>query len=510
MKYAVIYARYSCERQTEQSIEGQLRICNEFAEKNDLRIVDTYIDRAMTGTNDHRPEFQRMLSDSDKPQIWDIVLVYALDRFGRNSIEVAVNKQRLKKNNKILISATQRTSMNIDGSQNLDGIILENVMIGLAEYYSAELSQKIRRGMNESRQKGNYTGGFVLFGYRVENKKLVIHEDEAQIVRQIFSDYASNKKVTNILKELQDNGILHRGKPFAINTLYRLLSLEKYTGVYHYKGQTFNNIYPQIISVELFETVKAKIESNKYGKHKPDVCYLLKNKLKCGYCGMPVSSDSGTSKNGSIIRYYKCNSKKRKKQDCSLNAFRKEVIESLVINTTLEVFASDTNLRTLAEKIAERQLIRLNNCSVLNILQEEHTKVSQAIGNILKNAEQGLITKSIQERLQQLEEKQSSLHEKIEIEKSKTRLVLKPEDITQYIRKALQKKPRELIDLLVKEVIVFNDKIQIIYNYTKNPDDLDHQDFIFYSTNSIFKLIRKKSYIPEETVSCEYKIECIA
>ena len=418
-KTVSIEDRYSCERQTEQSIEGQLRICNEFAEKNDLRIVDTYIDRAMTGTNDHRPEFQRMLSDSDKPQIWDIVLVYALDRFGRNSIEVAVNKQRLKKNNKILISATQRTSMNIDGSQNLDGIILENVMIGLAEYYSAELSQKIRRGMNESRQKGNYTGGFVLFGYRVENKKLVIHEDEAQIVRQIFSDYASNKKVTNILKELQD-------------------------------------------------------------------------------------------KNGLIIRYYKCNSKKRKKQDCSLNAFRKEVIESLVINTTLEVFASDTNLRTLAEKIAERQLIRLNNCSVLNILQEEHTKVSQAIENILKNAEQGLITKSIQERLQQLEEKQSSLHEKIEIEKSKTRLVLKPEDITQYIRKALQKKPRELIDLLVKEVIVFNDKIQIIYNYTKNPDDLDHQDFIFYSTNSIFKLIRKKSYIPEETVSCEYKIECIA
>ena len=156
------------------------------------------------------------------------------------------------------------------------------------------------------------------------------------------------------------------------------------------------------------------------------------------------------------------------------------------------------------------QLVRLNNCSVLNILQEEHTKVSQAIGNILKNAEQGLITKSIQERLQQLEEKQSSLREKIEIQKSKTRLALKPEDITQYVRKALRKKPRELIDLLVKEVIVFNDKIQIIYNYTKNPDDLDHQDFVFYSTNSIFELIRKKSCIPEETVSYEYKIECIA
>ena len=130
MKSAVIYARYSSERQSEQSIEGQLRVCNDFAARNGLRIVGTYIDRAMTGTNDHRAEFQRMLSDSDTPQEWEIVLVYALDRFGRNSIEIAINKQRLQKNGKILISATQRTSQNIDGSQNLDGIILENVMIG--------------------------------------------------------------------------------------------------------------------------------------------------------------------------------------------------------------------------------------------------------------------------------------------------------------------------------------------------------------------------------------------
>ena len=138
MKSAVIYARYSSERQSEQSIEGQLRVCNEFAQRNDLRIVGTYIDRAMTGTNDHRAEFQQMLSDSDSPQEWEIVLVYALDRFGRNSVEIAINKQRLHKNGKILISATQRTSQNIDGSQNLDGIILENVMIGIAEYYSTE------------------------------------------------------------------------------------------------------------------------------------------------------------------------------------------------------------------------------------------------------------------------------------------------------------------------------------------------------------------------------------
>ena len=92
--------------------------------------MDTYIDRAMTGTNDHRPAFQQMLADCEKTVPWDVVIVYAIDRFGKNSIEIAVNKQRLKKHNKTLVSATQRTSENIDGTKNLDGILLENVYIG--------------------------------------------------------------------------------------------------------------------------------------------------------------------------------------------------------------------------------------------------------------------------------------------------------------------------------------------------------------------------------------------
>ena len=158
METAVIYARYSSDNQTEQSIEGQLRVCQEYAKNNDILLLDTYIDRAMTGTNDNRADFQRMLKDSARNH-WDYVLVYKIDRFSRNKYETAIHKKTLKDNGTRLLSATEYIP------DSPEGIILESMLEGYAEYYSAELSQKIRRGMNESRQKGNYTGGYVLYGY---------------------------------------------------------------------------------------------------------------------------------------------------------------------------------------------------------------------------------------------------------------------------------------------------------------------------------------------------------
>lgn len=254
MKNAVIYARYSSDKQTEQSIEGQLRVCNEYAERNGLAIVDTYIDRATTGTNDNRPAFQKMLADSDKPVIWDIVLVYAIDRFGRNAIEIAVNKQRLRKNKKTLISATQRTSDNIDGTRNLDGILLENVYIGLAEYYSAELAQKVKRGLKENRTKGLYTGGSLTYGYKVENKRVLIDEDQASVVNEIFNMYANGWMAREIIDSLHSRGISYNGKPFLYNAIYNLLHNKKYIGIYEVNDEVFTNVYPQIVPSELFQT----------------------------------------------------------------------------------------------------------------------------------------------------------------------------------------------------------------------------------------------------------------
>lgn len=123
MKTAVIYARYSSDRQTEQSIEGQLHVCNDYAERNNLVIVGTYIDRAMTGTNDNRDDFQRMLKDSDK-KAWDYVLVYKLDRFSRNKYEMAIHRKRLKDNGIKILSAMENIP------ETPEGILLESLLEG--------------------------------------------------------------------------------------------------------------------------------------------------------------------------------------------------------------------------------------------------------------------------------------------------------------------------------------------------------------------------------------------
>lgn len=483
MKTAVIYARYSSDRQTEQSIEGQLRDCNEYAARNNIVIVETYIDRAMTGTNDKRTEFQRMLRDSAK-RAWDYVLVYKTDRFGRNKYELAMNKHTLKVNGIRLIPVKENIP------EGPEGIILESLLEGMAEYYSAELSQKVKRGMRESRSKGNFTGGYVLFGYRVKDKKLVVQEDEAQIVRQIFEDCAAGKLVVNIINEIREKGILNHGRPFARNAVYRILSNEKYIGIYHHNGEAFTDIYPRIVSDEIFSLVAAKLNRNKYGKHVSNVYYLLRDKLFCGYCGKPVNSEAGKSANGETKRYYKCTERRANKQ-CPCKPIRKEIIENIVTESTYKALSSPENLRIITDKLMSANKKRFEDDSVLKMLCSELAAVEKSLHNIHSAMEQGIFTDSTKERLKQLEEKKAELSVKIETERSKNKLLLRESDIIKYISTALKKDPRPMVDALVQKVILYNDKIQIFYNYTRQtPDGSETRRELFFTLNKSFEITR--------------------
>ncbi len=232
MKTAVIYARYSSDSQTEQSIDGQLRVCTEYAKTHDILILNTYIDRAMTGTNDRRPDFQRMIQDSSRKE-WDYVLVYKLDRFSRNKYETAIYKKALKDNKVKVLSAMEYIP------DTPEAIIFESMLEGMAEYYSAELSQKIRRGNNESRLKGNLTGGKIPYGYKNVNKKAVIVPEQAEVVRYIYEQYSIGVYVKDIIANLTDKGIYYFGKPFVQNTVYKILKNERYSGIYRHENKVY-------------------------------------------------------------------------------------------------------------------------------------------------------------------------------------------------------------------------------------------------------------------------------
>lgn len=480
MKTAVIYARYSCDNQSEQSIEGQMTVCNKYAQDNGLVIVDTYIDRATTGTNDNRAAFQQMLADSKKAS-WEVVIVYAIDRFGRNSVEVALNKQKLKLNSKILVSATQRTSENIDGTKNLDGIILEGLYITLAEYYSEELSQKVKRGMKETRSKGYFQGGQLLYGYKLDGRKIVIDESEAETVRYLFTQYSKGVSVRVIIEQLHAMGIYCKGKRFLSNSVYNMLKNEKYSGVYKHGEEVIDNMYPQIVSTDLFQSVQAIIQSNKYGKGSVTAEYLLKHKLTCGCCGQAMHGESGTTKNGTKRYYYKCNGRKKRLNDCKKSAVRKEVLEQLVISNILEQLNQPETIKKAAEYLVELQKKQIAGSDKLQMLLNEKKQAEISLNNILAAIERGIISQTTNKRLHDLEVNIGDLEQQIAIEKAKTEIIVNEEEIIEYYTEAVKLEPQMLINYLVKEIKVYDDEVKIIYNNPTAISPDESQGFSFYT-----------------------------
>ena len=473
MKTAVIYARYSSDNQTEQSIEGQLRVCQEYAQRNDILILDTYIDRAMTGTNDNRPDFQKMIKDSADKN-WQHIIVYKLDRFSRNKYETAKYKKILKDNGVKILSAME----NIPDTP--EGIILESLLEGMAEYYSAELSQKVRRVMNESRLKGNYTGGFLIYGYKVENYKVLINPQQAEVVRFIYEQYALGTYVKDIISHLTQNRIFNRGKPFARNTIYNILKNEKYSGIYRYKNQVFDNIYPQIVPTEIYNKVRKKIELNKYGKRSTEVIYLLKNKLVCGHCGMPITADTGTSKTGKKNRYYKCNGRKQH-NGCNLPATRKDEFENFVIESILLVLKKPKYLNQMLDGLSELQANFSKNNSLLKSLENELKEKEIALNNLLKAVEQGVVNKTTNQRMAELENQIEELNTKIMIEKNQNSITLSRQELREYYLETLMLEPKLLVDYLVKQIKVFENKIEITFNGPIKTSPDDNQGFFICS-----------------------------
>ena len=452
MQTAVIYARYSCDQQSEQSIEGQLRVCEDYAKSHDILILDTYIDRAMTGTNDNRADFQRMIKDSSRKE-WNYVLVYKLDRFSRDKYATAIHKKTLRDNGVKVISAME----NIPDTP--EGIILESLLEGMNQYYSAELSQKVKRGMRETRLKGLYQGGGVPYGYKIDGRKVVIDEERAENVRFMYAQFAGGVYVKEIIRQLTLNGKQYKGKPFAMNTVYNILKNQKYLGVYKHGEEIVDNMYPQIVERETFEKVQTIMYANKPGKRSAEVGYMLRHKLKCGYCGQSIIAEMGTARNGERKYYYKCRGRKARVNECKKSVVQKDILEKLIIDTTIEELSKSEILQSAVNGLLALQESKLKTNTALNNLLREQKQIETALQNLVTAIENGIMSSITNKRLHELEQAQQEIERKILIEKSKTTIRYTEKELREYFEQSLRLEPQMLINYFIKEVVLYDDKI---------------------------------------------------
>lgn len=467
----VIYARYSSHSQTEQSIEGQLQVCYDFAKNNGHTIVGEYIDRAQTGTNDNRVEFKRMISDSAR-HTFEGVLVYQLDRFARNRFNSAINKNELRKNGVCVISAKENIS------DDPSGILVEGILESMAEYYSAELSQKIRRGMNINAEKCLSNGSNPGLGYTVDkDRQFHIDPVGAAIVREIFEQYASGKTVAEIIRELNARHIkTSLGKEFNKNSLHRLLRNRRYIGYYIYKGEETPNGMPRILDDELFDRVQRILDKNKKapararGKEE----YLLTTKLFCGYCREMMTGYSGTGKSGRVYHYYICN--KAKKKQCKKKIVNKQAIEDRIVSECRKLL-NKTNIDHIAKSIANICAAE-SETHAIKQMNKAIKEIDTAIENLLVALEHGQSVDVISERIEQRKLEKGNLEEQIAIENAKQFILTEPQ-VKSFLNSLKtgdidnEKIRKGLINIFLKAVYLYDDKFTLILNGSERMITID-------------------------------------
>lgn len=501
----VIYARYSAgPRQTDQSIEGQLRVCTDFCKQRGLTVIDTYCDRHISGRTDERPEFQRLIADAKRKK-FEAVVVYKTDRFARNKYDSAVYKRELKRNGIQIFYAAEAIP---DGPE---GIILESLMEGLAEYYSAELAQKIKRGMHESALKCQSTGSGRPLGYRVdEQKHFQIDPESAQTVQTIFEQYIKGESNAAICELLNSRGLrTAQGKPFNKNSINRIIKNRKYIGEYRYHDIVVEGGMPAIISKDTFNLAQAEMERRRTRKapKSPKAEYLLAGRLFCGHCKGPMQGVSGTGKSGNKWYYYYCGNTRGKNKTCDKKQVSRDRLERAVVDFTVRYILQEDVLEELARKVHAAQERQNDTASEIAFYEKKLADNKKSIANVLRAIESGAATQTLPARLQELENEQAVILGELSFLKGK-HLAFTEDQILFALMKHLEPYPgeseqdyrRRIISDFVSEVYLYDDRLLIYFNISSEDGKLKSADLsnieggefdegLVSSTNTILHLL---------------------
>ena len=467
----VIYARYSSSNQREESIEGQIRECTEYAERSGIQIVDIYADHALTGTNDQRPEFQRMIRDSEK-RVFNVVLCYKMDRFSRDRYDSAIYKTRLKRNGVNILYAKEHIP------EGPEGIIFESLLEGFAEYYSANLAQNIKRGYRENALKGLAFGPCPLGLTKDSEGFYTLDPATNHIIKLIFDELDAGTTVENLCTLLKAKGYkTARGNDFKPHAIYQIARNPKYCGLYIYEDIIHTDKIPPTVTREKFDSVQRRIGSSPSAssKHREDDTYLLSGKIFCGSCGAPMIGMSGTSKTGDKHYYYACQTVRRKKGGCGQKNLKRDVINDLVITHTVQTVLQNDVIDYIADRVMDIQASD-QSTSALKYLEKQLAAVEKSIKNIMSAIEEGIFTPSTKNRLNELENQKAEIE--LSIAKESIAKPTVPREFVVYWLNRFKDMNlsdpavrRSMVDTFVNAVYVCKGSVVIIYNYSDAPTD---------------------------------------
>lgn len=469
-KNAVVYARYSSHRQGEQSIEGQLAEAYKYAAAHNYKIIHEYIDRAMTGRNDNREQFQAMLKDTTKKQ-FEIIIVWKIDRFGRNREEIAFNKYRCKKNGVKVVYVAESIP------DTPEGVILESVLEGMAEYYSLQLSQNILREQRASAEKYQSTGGNRPLGYltNLKTKKFVIDPETAPTIRLVFDLYAKGSTVSEITAELNHRGLRTlRGAEFTKNSLYSILKNEKYIGIYTYKDEIrIEGGVPAIVNEKVFAKVQKMLKMNKRAPSRTwnKIEYLLTDKLFCGKCGSKMIGESGTGKSGKKYNYYAC-AKRKHKHLCDKKPVSKDRMETMIIDAIMDILNNDELLDFIADSVWAYYQEQHKDTEYQTVLKHKLAEIEKAMANIIKAIESGAFNASLKERMDDLDAQKAEIKAELSGIELSHAVKLSRDYILFYLtdlRNGDADNPefqKRLIETFINSIFVYDDRIIVNFNYS--------------------------------------------
>ena len=479
MENAVIYPRYSSHGQNDMTIEGQIRICTEFAHSRGLNVIKIYPEKAKSASKDthKRKAFQQMLHDAESGA-FQYIIVYKFDRFARNRFESMMIKHQLKEKCGVKVLSALEPVTDDEGGELYEMFVEWN-----DEKYSQRLSVRIRDGLTTSVENGTFTGSKLIFGYKLidtdkTGKKGTIHkvaidEKQAEIVRFVYTEYAKGTDKKDIAAALNARGERFNGKPFKGRTFDRWLTNAKYTGEYYFGGRLCANTYPPIIDKLLFAEVQKRLAKNKIlaGANSAVEPYLLTGKAYCGHCGTAIVADGGTSCNGKKHYYYAC--KQKKKGLCHKSRENKDNLEMQVTQAVKDFLSDKKNAdRAAADTIAYYE--QRTGDSGLRSIETRITQAQQEVENLTNafiEAKSALLRAGIEKKMQDYETLLADLQaQKSQIELERGRQVTK-QQILAFVAELIKGEPtdkeyqRKIIDNLVFMVYVYDNEIVTYLNF---------------------------------------------